>query len=183
MKEMANYIATTRQAAQAPRFYYSTSKLIRSLENMNNFSILHVIVTQLAPIDWSWKRAFCPKDSVSHIVRNYSKAFAELLVISYRLFNHQLFSACVNCDNSCGICTVYYGPMIFADIGTVRNIKYFPALRLLHFRNVHYHFYRNCASSTFHLRNVAHTLCATILHYVDREILGAGFLDLTEAMT
>ena len=63
---------------------------------------------------------------------------------------------------------------------TVLNKKHFTVLRLLHFHNFHYRFYR-CVLSMFRSRNKMHTLCATILHYVEEEIDGADFLDLTEA--
>ena len=50
---------------------------------MNNFAILHAIVTQLITVDWKWKCAYYTKISASHNIGKHTKLKNHLLPKAY----------------------------------------------------------------------------------------------------
>ena len=55
-----------------------------SKKNVNIFSILHAIVTQLMPINWRWKRAYYTRNSALCSIGKYSKLKNYPLSKAYR---------------------------------------------------------------------------------------------------
>ena len=53
-------------------------------KNVNKFSILHAIVTQLMPIDWHWKLAYYTRNSASYNIEKNSKLKNHPLSKAYR---------------------------------------------------------------------------------------------------